>query len=96
MENKKKILEFQAWLGVDGLSLLRQVFYIQHLTSIAVMLRKTFGECFKQDLIVKRGYINYLPEKLAVVVQITSSLKGFTVRILNSIRMMIRGRSCRR
>jgi len=58
MENKRKILEFQAWLGANGLSLLRQVFYIQHLTSIAVMQRKPFRECVKQDIVDLMNTIN--------------------------------------
>jgi len=58
MENKRKILEFQDWLGASGLSVLRQVFYIQHLTSIAAMLRKTFKECVKQDVIKLMNTIN--------------------------------------
>jgi len=58
LENKRKILEFQAWLDANGFSPLRQVFYIQHLTWIARMLRRPFGECTKQHLIELMRAIN--------------------------------------
>lgn len=57
-ENKRKILEFQAWLGANGFSLLRQVFYVQHLTWIARMLRKPFDRCTKQNLLELMKTVN--------------------------------------
>jgi site-specific recombinase XerD len=49
-ENKRKILEFLEHIKAEGLSLARQVSYVQWMTTIAILLRRNFDESNKQDV----------------------------------------------
>jgi integrase/ribosomal protein L40E len=49
-ENKRKILEFLEYIKAEGLSLARQVSYVQWMTTIAVVLGKDFNDSTRQDV----------------------------------------------
>ena len=49
-ENKQKILEFLEYTKAEGLSLARQVSYVQWLTTIAVLLKKDFEDSDRRDV----------------------------------------------
>jgi CRISPR-associated exonuclease Cas4 len=54
------------------------------LVAYALLIEENF------ETIVKRGYINYIPEKLVVRLQITPTMKSHVKRVLGHIKRIIR------
>ena len=54
------------------------------LVAYALLIEDQFGEC------VKRGFINYIPEKLVIKVDIVPSMKVHVKRVLGHIKRIIR------
>lgn len=58
-ENKKKMLEFKQHCVASGLSVARQLYYLQRLTRIAEKIeKKRFEDCGKADIEALMEYVN--------------------------------------
>jgi len=61
--------------------------YMDHkyqLVAYALLVEENFGS------VVKRGFVNYIPEKLILQLEITPTMKGYVKRVIGHIKRIIK------